>query len=270
MTEQLSEGEHEFVPAVDPAGLVDESDSEPVAADADVEAMALDDPKVLELAELVQKARAEGRKDDADALVAQNKLVYAGVLKELQQRQGTYKSPEDLESDRLDALAIIRSSLSGDETDEEVLRTYGLLDEKKVVNIESPLFRAETKQAFNQYMRLVTRFRAAADAEEYGAKIKDAPKVDRDRVEIHDDTATLVAEDLGIGFDSARSLVEKMRDLREPGSDEKSRYTMAIREMAHHLEDTGGHFGDISEPVKKSVHSLVERRHNKDSAEGVG
>jgi hypothetical protein len=239
---------------------------EPIEAEAepevDLEALSMDDPRVIALGDQIQAARAAGHMKEANRLVAQNKIVRAEVLLELQKSHGVYKTPEQLETDRQQTLATIREGLTGDETEAETLQAFGLVDGAGVVKMDSPLFRAETKEAFRQYMKLVTQFRAAAEAEEFnGIRIKDMPRIEADRHVIHDDTSTLVADDLGMDFDMARELVVKMRDMIAPGSGEVSVYSTAVRGAMRQLERTDGHMGDVSGPVRERIHRLVESRH---------
>ena len=227
------------------------------AAELSVEEKALDDPRILEMAEKIQAARAEGKTKLAAELVAQNRALYARVLTELSGGRETEPSPEEKELVRREELKIIRENLPAEPTNENLMEAYHLRDSEGRLSIDSPLFHDSTKKAFDRYLKLVSRFEALSGVEQYtGIAIKDMPRADSERTEAHDLTAKMVASDLGLPFDEARGLVAKIRDERFSGPSETS-YKAATHRAVKDVERTGGHVSEISRPVVEYLRRLA-------------
>ena len=209
------------------------------AAELSVEEKALDDPRILEMAEKIQAARAEGKTKLAAELVAQNRALYARVLTELSGGRETEPSPEEKELVRREELKIIRENLPAEPTNENLMEAYHLRDSEGRLSIDSPLFQA------------------LSGVEQYtGIAIKDMPRADSERTEAHDLTAKMVASDLGLPFDEARGLVAKIRDERFSGPSETS-YKAATHRAVKDVERTGGHVSEISRPVVEYLRRLA-------------
>jgi hypothetical protein len=149
----------------------------------------------------------------------------------------TEEDPEQhdrqLETERLRKLGAILSTLNFEENDDELLAKFGIIDSNGNMTSEtmnSPLFKEDTRVAFNTYLHYVKQFEAFQEAEQIeGHAVRNIEQADKLRVEAHDAVAQLVARDLNLPYELARRFVAKSRDEIIPGANEKSRYATLLR-----------------------------------------
>ncbi|MGH7237026.1 MAG: hypothetical protein ACREGF_00635 [Candidatus Saccharimonadales bacterium] len=170
------------------------------------------------------------------------------------------ESARQKELERLQALGKVLMSLTGEESEDDLLQKYGLVDDEGVMNpdsISSPLFHQETKRAFASYLRYVEQFDALQEAEmASGARLRGIDKANNLRSEAHDAVAKLVMQDIGLPFDAARRFVAKMREARVPGSQEKMSYGAILR-VGGKLSERCGH--DAAAFTEEALRDLIDK-----------
>jgi hypothetical protein len=206
-------------------------------SDDELDDMVFADPRIVANMELIHEARKEGKGGRAQDLVIEQKLLAAQVRDDILKSRGEYIEPEEqlarLEEKRLKAVAEISASLSGNETEIQILETFKIMDASGQLtkeSIQSPLFHTFTKNAFTHYLSMVDKFNVMSEAESAnGIGLKGIGAANVNRTEAHDAVAKLVGDDLNLEFVVARRLVAKMRDEIYPGSGETYSYGTAIR-----------------------------------------
>jgi hypothetical protein len=234
-----------------------------VRQDERVQAMA-DNIKQLRLAHGVASAEQE--------LVSINRDLIDEVRVEILAQHGIQmdieKLQEEAEARRIERIKNIHDQLRGDESDSELLRAFRLTDEDGQFNdktAESPLFKPRTQMAFDSYRSAVGTFQVLVDYNQaFGVPSKNVGRADALRREAHDEVAREVAEDLGLDFDVARRLVEKIRDGVMPGSGEQSTYAKAGLRAGRRLEKLYGN--DVAGAVEDKLSPIFESRDNNDEA----
>jgi len=166
------------------------------------------------------------------------------------------------EQERQQALARIKSSLTGQEDERQLLGAFGLVDETtgkmSSDSIQSPLFRNDTQQAFNKYLRFASNFDAMQSAEEaMGVGLKHSAEASNLRGEAHNTVANFVTRDLGLEFDDARKIVTKMREDVIPGSGETMNYAALLR--GEKLANRYGH--DAAAMTRDQLGPLLPPQH---------
>lgn len=221
------------------------------------EAVIDQDPRVQALAEEIQVARASGNKRLADKLVKQSREL------RLQVAGAEEPSEADREAERQAKLKDLRTTLTGKESEEELLQKFGMYTPEGKATIDSPLFSDLAKRAFRQYLKTVESFDELSHIEQMaGTRLKNVGTADKERLEMHNMTAALVSEDLGLSFAEARRLVAKMRDEVIPGSSEEARYGLAARRAIKLAEqygyDAGAFVHDQKERLEQMIHPKKE------------
>ena len=224
---------------VDPATLDEDALQDIIDQHPDVQAAT----KELEEA---RRTHLQARGGEAAAM-EKARSVRAQIGEQLLVRLGLkVESPEEKaarqEAEHQKALAEIKGSLTGQETEEELLTAFRLTDNNGKMSrdsIHSPLFRPATQEAFETYLRFAAEYDAMEKAQqEFGIPIKNAAKASSVRREAHNAVAAMVAEDLGmefnpnakdLGSEPARRIVTKMRESVIPNSGEKGRYAELLR-----------------------------------------
>jgi len=167
-----------------------------------------------------------------------------------------------LEAERLRALGNILVTVTHDEDgdDNKLLTKYGLVDEEGKMteaSMSSPLFKADTRSAFSQYMRYAVQYDAleAAEAIEHHP-IKNIGPADIMRKKAHNAVAKFVQRDLGLGlsFDEARRFVQKAREAIVPNSGETTSYAKLLR--GQKLAEKFGH--DAAAFAHESLRNLID------------
>ena len=164
-----------------------------------------------------------------------------------------------LERERVVALAKIVATITHEETDDELLVKFGLIDENGKMTRESmnsPLFREDTKRNFNTYMQYAKQYDALEHAEaEQGIHLKNTAQASNLRTEAHDVVAKLVTRDLGLPFEIARRFVAKSRDAIVPGLHEKYNYAEFLR-----VQKLGERFSnDALAFTEESLRSIIAK-----------
>lgn len=194
----------------------------------------------------VEEIRRE-RKNISDQI--KRKLGIVEVDPEQRDRQ--------LETERIRKLGTILSSISFEEGDDELLAKFGIIDSNGNMTSEtmnSPLFKRDTRMAFNTYLQYVKQFEAFQEAEKIeGHAMRNIEQADRLRVEAHDAVAHLVSRDLNLPYELARRFVAKSRDEIIPGANEKSRYATLLR--GQKLAEQFGH--DALAMTKEYLSSVI-------------
>ncbi len=176
-------------------------------------------------------------------------------------QQGEYVDPsvvqQQRERQRLDRLAVISEHLTGEETPEELLHRFGLLDGDDKATIDSPLFRDETKHAFAAYLDAVRQFDGASRVEQqFGQPTRRGAEANTMRQQIHDMVAEMIAADLSVPFDDGRRLAAKIRDGAIPNSGENRAY---LRGIAKQLEKWDNDIGEWSHQVAERFQRRFDR-----------
>jgi hypothetical protein len=225
-------------------------DIDPSALDEDTIQGLIDrHPDVKSAMDELERARhthltARGREKEAMATAQE---VRRQIGDQLLTRLGLKtESPEEkvvrLEEERQKSLMEIKRTLTGHETEDELLAAFKLTDEEGRLtrdSIHCPLFRTETQNAFETYLRFAADYDAMEKAQmEFGIHMKNSAKASAVRREAHNAVAAMVAKDLGMEFnptakdleeEPARRIVTKMRESIIPGSGEKFRYAELLR-----------------------------------------
>lgn len=221
------------------------------------------EPAVLTSVSLVAQARLRDSSEMPDLVAANRDIIDSTRVKFLQEK-GLIKDLDKLEQASEDhrgqVLGEITESFSGDEEQEEVLRKFGLLDEDGHLgqdSIESPLFSRKTQLAFHTYMSAVkSHLEMVTYMQSTGDKTAndDAGIADQIRTRAHDRVAEWVAQDLGVDFEVARSLVAKMREHKLPQSGEAQPYaTASMRIGKKYAEKYAGHTAWLVEDKTKPL-----------------
>jgi hypothetical protein len=201
-----------------------------------------ENPEVMESIAKLRAAEAHGKYDEVTNLRAHNLDLIDRLRVQLLRASGAIVNLDNLEDEsearRKGFLERINESLTGEESSEELLQKFQLLDKGNHLtaqSIESPLFRKRTSMAFKSYistvkshMDMVDYMRAMGES----STNADAKAANDIRVRAHDAVSREIATDLGISFEAARSLVAKMRDGVIPEASEKHTYTQAGKRLA--------------------------------------
>jgi hypothetical protein len=171
-------------------------------------------------------------------LTEKSKAARSAIGQQIMERLGIGTESEESQVDREEnerqaKLKAIRESLTGEESEEELLGKFGFLNAEGQLSgesISSPLFKSDTRGAFSTYLRYVAQFEAFASAEQVtGVGIRNTQQASNLRGEAHNAVANLVARDIGLDFGSARRFVAKMRDTVVPGTGERTNYAQLLR-----------------------------------------
>jgi hypothetical protein len=201
--------------------------------------------------------------DDQEA-VTRMRAARQAVGTEIKRRLGLVEErkpdEERAEEERLARLGEIQQSLTGEETDDELLARFGVTDGRgnmTPVSMQSPLFRRDTGKAFKQYMDAVVQYLAMERAEEMaGTRVRGTLEASDLRGQAHDAVSQMVAEDLGLPFADARRFVAKARDGIIPGSGERNNYANLVR--GRKLAEEFG--GDVAAFTRAALGDIVRRR----------
>lgn len=222
------------------------------------------DPKVAEITSQIMEARSAGNQVMANALVEQNRAERARLRDELV-GESQQQLEAEIEQARRAEVEQIAARLTGEETDDELLRAYKLTDHEGKISafsINAPVFRTTTQRAFQEYLRFVDLFNGFAGAEAMtGTRVKGIGEADKKRTEAHNVVAHSVAEDLGMEFDVSRRLVAKMRDGVFPGSSETAAYSMALRRGVKLSEKYGGDAAAFAEDELRRIKYFAGEKH---------
>jgi hypothetical protein len=230
----------------------------------DIEREARQDERVRNMAERIKGLRVANRAAEADELVSTNRDLIDDARREAMIERGLQgdinEMEQKLEERRLLQLEKIHEGLTGEESDSELLKAFHLTDEEGRFSddtFHSPLFRERTKMAFEAYRTAVTSFEALVDYNRlYGVPSKNVGPADSLRGEAHNEVARQVAEDLGLEFKTARSLVAKIRDGVIPRSSEEETYKRSIFRIGKRLSRRFGE--DIAEAVKADLQPIFD------------
>jgi hypothetical protein len=163
-----------------------------------------------------------------------------------------------LEIERLNKLGSILTKLASEETDDELLVKFGLVNSSGEMTRESmvsPLFRLDTQAAFDTYLNYAQEYdRLEKAEEELGTKLINTAEASITRRKAHDFVADLVSRDLGLPFNAARRFVDKARDAITPGLNEKTDYAATLR--GRRLADKFGH--NALAFTQESLRSIIE------------
>lgn len=205
------------------------------------------DPFIKDSIFQIRNAEAAGRPEEAAELVAKNRDLVEQVRIKLLRASGVIVNLEEMEDEsekqRKAFLKEVSDNLSGEETEDELLQKFQLLDEAGKLtpnSINSPLFRKRTSMAFKAYISSVKSHMDMVDYMQVtGDRTTDADAkaADSIRTKAHDTVSREVAEDLGIEFEAARSLVAKMRDDTIPKASEKDTYATSSMRVGQKLSE---------------------------------
>jgi hypothetical protein len=185
------------------------------------------------------------------------------IGRQIKERLGVIEeSPEDkerrLEIERLRRLGTILTTLKHKEPDDELLAKFGLIDNNGNMtegSMDSPLFRSDTRRAFNQYLDYAREYDRLERAEkEAGLRLINTVEAEVLRFDAHNAVARLVARDFGLPYDSARRFVAKAREAVTPGLHEKTDYATLLRGQS--LADKFGR--DALALTKESLKSFID------------
>lgn len=209
-------------------------------------------------------ARAAGDKSEERRLVGeQSNFVQSRVDAHKAVRGEVVGASESVtvkEDIRLARLAEVLKGLNGQETDEEVLKKFEILNDKGEIHLDSPLFHTVTRRAFEMYMKTVDEFTGLSYVEQStGTRVRGIGKANQDRTIMHDLTAELVSTDLGMKFADARSLVAKARESRIPGSSEQNLYGVSARRAMKTAESYGYDVGTWADDQLDAFKRAIER-----------
>lgn len=221
-------------------------------------------PLAHELAQRLKDARALNLSRKQEEEYVENiRSVRSEIGHQIKSRLGlTEEDPQEVarrkELERLKLLGSIISTLTHEETEDELLAKYHLVDEDGRMtkeSMKSPLFRGDTGAAFNRYMKYAIQFDAMEEAEKkLGIPLKNAPAASNMRGTAHNAVAELVARDLGLPFDSSRRFVAKARDAIVPGLQEKTNYATLLQG-----EKLAARFGnDMAAFTRTSLKGLID------------
>lgn len=223
-------------------------------------------PAAKELAERLRETRGEYKlPEQKDREYVENiKSVRQEIGQQIMEKLGIAEEDDEVkarrqETERLQSLGRVLTSLTHEETDDELMAKYHLVDENGGMTAESmnsPLFTAETRRAFERYMKFAAQFDAMEQAEAFnGSALKNTKAASNLRGEAHNYVATLVEADLGLPFDAARRFVAKAREARVPGLHEKINYASLLR--GEKLADKFGH--DAAAFTRTSLQGMINK-----------
>jgi hypothetical protein len=221
-----------------------------------------DDERVREMGAKIQELRIAGHVAEEQEAVSSNRDLIDLVRSEKLGERGFHIDIDDMEeqaeSRRREKIEKIHDSLTGEESDSELLRLFELTDEEGKLgehSVRSPLFRERTRMAFDAYKASVDAFEKLVDYNRmFGIPSKNVPRADRLRGEAHNAIAQEVAQDLDLEFDVARRLVAKIRDGVLPGSGEQDAYSKSISRVGRRFAK---HYGnDIADAVEDKLKPL--------------
>jgi hypothetical protein len=220
------------------------------------------DERVIAMGAKIQELRVAGKVIEENEYVSSNRDLIDGVRTEKLQERGIDididKMQEESEERRSERVEKIHESLTGEETDSELLKLFLLTDDEGKLgetSIESPLFRERTRQAFNAYATSVRAFKALADYNKmYGVPTKNVGKADALRKEAHDAVSREVGKDLGLEFETARRLVAKIRDGVLPDTGEEATYSKSIARLGKGYAKRYGN--DVADAVHEQLKPL--------------
>jgi hypothetical protein len=221
------------------------------------------DPRIAEMAQRIRELRLVN-KIAADELIERNRDLIDSVRAEVLGRHGIHLDLEELEekieAKRQERLKGIHGSLTGDESDAEILYAFGLTDEEGQLSeksVESTLFKERTRLAFEAYLSTVKSFEALVDYNQmFGVPTKNIGRADEIRSAAHDEVAKQVGDDLGLDFDMARNLVAKIRDDKMPGSGEQEVYSRSAIRLGKRLSKR--YYDDLAEAVEDEAKPIFE------------
>jgi hypothetical protein len=166
-----------------------------------------------------------------------------------------------IEEQRVKKLSEIHESLSGKETDDELLNKLHLVDDQGRFGddtLNSPLFRERTKMAFEVYRSAVNSFQVFVDYNQmHGVAAKNVGKADAMRRDAHNEVASMISDDLGLDFDTARRLAAKIRDSVMPESSETNTYARSIMRIGRRLTKRYG--DDLEAVMSEELKPVLEQ-----------
>ncbi len=236
-----------------------------IADDGKLQALIDLHPDVREVTEELNIRRSSNNLDEKieKELVESIRQARSNTEHHIKAKLGiTEELPDEVERrkeiERLNALGIVFQSLKSDDTDEQLLIKYGLMNKDGQMTLESmksPLFKSDTRNAFSQYLSYVQQFDALQEAEAIqGIAIKNIGEADRLRAQAHNIVADLVNRDCKFPFDVARRFVAKSRDAILPGSHEQATYAKLLR--GQKLGDKYGH--DALAMTEDTLKSIID------------
>jgi hypothetical protein len=222
------------------------------------------DERVQAMAHRIKDLRLSKKSLEADQLIDQNRDLIDQVRNEVLEQQGfninLEKLEEEAEARRQDKIKEIHSSLTGEESEDDILKTFGLVDEEGHLgehSVDSPLFKERTRLAFAAYTSSVTAFKALVDYNNLmGVPTKNTGKANLLRRDAHDRVSNEVAEDLGLDFKTSRKLVAKIRDSKIPGSGEKEVYSRSSLRLGRRLAER--YNGDLAEIMEDETRPIFK------------